>query len=143
MYFILFRVLTHVIIKYKVTQQTGTVTPVIGCRSLGGIAVFDKTSTLYYSDTDNHTIKKASQGGMLGFQIGTTIIIITILYALFLLFSQTDNFAGGAKGWKDGAEKIAAFNCPGAIAIDQLTGTLYVADVNNYCVRKISQGILI
>lgn len=53
-----------------------------------------------------------------------------------------DVFAGsGLPGYKDGAGTNASFKCPGALAVDQLTGDVYVADVGNHSIRKItSQG---
>ena len=47
-------------------------------------------------------------------------------------------YAGGsANGYVDGDTSIAQFNNPGSLAFDK-QGNMYVADLGNYCVRKIT-----
>jgi len=45
--------------------------------------------------------------------------------------------AGGSSGYADGEKANAKFNYPTAIAIDK-DGSLFVADTNNHCIRKVS-----
>ncbi len=47
-------------------------------------------------------------------------------------------FAGASKGSADGDLSIAKFNIPAALAIDT-KGTIYLADQQNYRIRKISK----
>lgn len=55
--------------------------------------------------------------------------------------SSTSIFAGksGARGTLDGSAGTARFNVPTGVAPDQ-NGNLYVADSENYTIRKISAG---
>lgn len=69
--------------------------------------------TMYICDLDTHTIVKRTIDG-----VGTV-------------------FAGGTQGYKDGKGTKAQFNYPRSIAIDSL-GNLYVADFQNFRIRKIT-----
>ena len=47
-------------------------------------------------------------------------------------------FVGSSRGRINGKGSDANFDCPFGIAIDQQTGDLYVADMLNHLIRKIS-----
>lgn len=77
-----------------------------------GIAA-DYAGNLYVADRKNHLIRKIS---------GETV----------------STYAGnGSAGFKNGAALSASFNEPSDIAID-IKGNVYVADLGNHCIRKIS-----
>lgn len=80
----------------------------------GGIAV-DAAGNLYVADTGNHTIRKISPGGAVVTLAGTA----------------------GVPGDADGAGTVAQFRRPAGITVDA-TGNLYVADTDNYLVRRIT-----
>lgn len=88
-------------------------------RFAAGVAV-DSTGNLYVADTDNHRIRKITSSAV------TTIA-----------GTGTAGFSG------DGGPAISAkLDTPTGVAIDA-TGNLYVADWDNYRVRKISpEGII-
>lgn len=78
-----------------------------------GVAV-DSAGNVYVADTGNNLIRKITAAGLV-----TT-------------------FAGsGTAGTGDGNGTAAQFSGPKGIAIDS-SGTLYVADTNNYTIRKIT-----
>jgi len=82
-----------------------------------GIAVTPDGSTVYVSDTDNSSIRKisiASDGS-------TTVSLV----------------AGGVTGYVDGPGASARFGYPMGLALDD-SGSLYVADSDNYAIRKIT-----
>jgi len=81
---------------------------------LRGIAV-DATGQIFIADTFNHTIRKVSPGG------------------------AVSTFAGvpSTAGSSDGAGSSALFNSPAGLAIDG-SGNLYVADMLNHVIRKIT-----
>ncbi|MBK07571.1 MAG: hypothetical protein CL920_20225 [Deltaproteobacteria bacterium] len=84
-------------------------------RNASGIVV-DGNGTLYVADTDNHVIRKITPTGVV-----TT-------------------FAGsGVAGYQDGAGTQAQFDQPMGIAID-VGGVLYVSDVGNLRIRKITSA---
>lgn len=58
---------------------------------------------------------------------------------------SVSSWAGSGKsGSADGVGTSASFNCPIGMAIDQQTGTLFVAETGNHLIRKISpQGICV
>ena len=84
-----------------------------------GVAV-DAAGTLYVSDAGNCTIRKV----ML---VGTNHVVTTL--------------AGkaGAMGGADGIGSTARFNAPNNVAVDS-AGILYVADVLNNTIRKMTQA---
>ena len=120
--------LTHLIRKISVS---GAVTTLAGDRNypnntglvdgIGQAAKFqrpygievDKNGNVYVADEWNHAIRKISPFGVV-----TTI------------------GGNGAKGLKNDAGTAATFNFPWDVAIDS-TGAVYVADGNNYVIRKI------
>ena len=79
------------------------------------IAVDSGGTTLYVADSNNHTIRKITAGGVV-----TT-------------------FAGqaGAPGFVDGTGSAARFNFPNGLAVDS-TGILYVADSANQSIRQVT-----
>jgi sugar lactone lactonase YvrE len=78
-----------------------------------GVGV-DLSGNVYVGDADNNNIRKITPAGVV-----TT-------------------FAGsGARGSADGTGTAATFNYPEGVAVD-LSGTVYVSDVGNYKVRKIT-----
>jgi sugar lactone lactonase YvrE len=81
-----------------------------------GVAV-DSAGTLYVADTNNHTIRKIAPGG-----------VVTTLAGL-----------AGSSGSADGTGSAARFNRPGGVAVDG-AGTLYVADTGQSIIRKITPG---
>jgi gliding motility-associated-like protein len=77
-----------------------------------GIAV-DASGNLYVSDASNHCIRKVTQAG------------------------EVSTFAGKAQGYADGVGTNAKFYFPVGIVVDAL-GNVFVGDVNNQRVRKIT-----
>ena len=80
-----------------------------------GTAV-DSSGTVYVADSANHVIRRITSAGVV-----TT-------------------FAGdGISGSKDGTGSGAQFNTPSAIVINS-SGTLFVSDSGNHCIRKITSA---
>jgi formylglycine-generating enzyme required for sulfatase activity len=82
--------------------------------------VMDKSGSMYVADTRNHLIRKVSATGVVTTLAGT---------------------AGGA-GSLDGLGKAAKFNRPSGLAVDA-TGNVFVADLFNDLVRKVTPGGLV
>ena len=76
-----------------------------------GIAA-DGTGNLYIADTDNHTIRQITPGGVVSTVAGLA----------------------GASGSADGVGAAARFTYPTGIAVDA-SGNLYIADTNNHTIR--------
>jgi len=77
----------------------------------------DSSSNVYVTDTDNHTIRKITSGG-----------VVTTLAGL-----------AGVSGSTDGTGSAARFNYPSGVTIDS-SGNLYVADTDNHTIRKITSA---
>ena len=82
-----------------------------------GVAV-DTTGNVYVADVSAHTIRKITPAGLVSTLAGT-----------------------GTYGYKDDTGTSAQFNGPSAVAVDA-AGTVYVADVGNNVIRKISGGVV-
>jgi sugar lactone lactonase YvrE len=78
-----------------------------------GITV-DASGNVYVADTDNHRIRKISAAG-----------------------NVTTLAGSGSRGAVDAAAAAASFNYPRGVALDG-SGNLFIADVGNYRIRKIS-----
>jgi sugar lactone lactonase YvrE len=78
-----------------------------------GIAI-DNAGTLYVADVNNHRIRKITPAGSVSTLAGS-----------------------GEDGYADGLGAAALFNYPTGVAVDS-AGTVYVADVNNHRIRKIT-----
>jgi kumamolisin len=84
-----------------------------------GITV-DGSGNVYVADTGNDTIRKITPGGTVSVLAGQT----------------------GEAGYQDGvATTTALFNGPSSVAVDNF-GNVYVADMGNSVVRKISAGMV-
>jgi RHS repeat-associated protein len=81
-----------------------------------GVAV-DASGAIFVSDTMNNVIRKI-QSGLVSTIAGT-----------------------GHGGYADGAGSIAEFKQPSGISVDD-AGTLYIADVKNNLIRRISSGVV-
>ena len=79
-----------------------------------GITI-DQTGTLYVADAGNQLIRKITPAGTVTTLAGTA----------------------GAAGWADGFGREARFSTPFRISIDR-AGTLYVAELGNRTIRKIT-----
>ncbi len=82
--------------------------------SPGGVAV-DDAGNVYVADTSNDTIRKISPTGAVTTLAGSA----------------------GSAGSADGTGSAAQFNSPSGVAVDD-AGNVYVADTNNYTIRKIT-----
>jgi sugar lactone lactonase YvrE len=76
----------------------------------------DASGNLFVADLNNNRIRKISTSGMVSTMAGS-----------------------GNPGYLNGNGITAQFNQPNAVAVD-LDGNLYVADLMNNCIRKISLG---
>jgi NHL repeat len=79
-----------------------------------GVAV-DAAGNVYVADTNNHTIRKITPAGVVTTLAGTA----------------------GAHGSADGTGSSARFNSPVGLSIDG-AGNLYVGDLNNETIRKVT-----
>lgn len=78
--------------------------------------VFDTAGNLYVADSGNHLIRKVTPAG------------------------TVTTFAGnGTPGYTEANGVLASFHTPSELAIDA-SGSLYVADTANYCIRKITSA---
>ncbi len=75
----------------------------------------DASGNVYVADNGNTEIRKIAPGG-----------VVTTLAGM-----------SGSTGTTDGAGSSARFNSPSGVAVDS-TGNIYVADTNNYTIRKVA-----
>lgn len=80
-----------------------------------GGACIDSSGNVYVADTQNHTIRMVTSGGV----------------------ASTVAGAAGVSGSSDGPTNSARFNAPQGICRDS-SGNIYVADTGNHTIRKIS-----
>ena len=78
----------------------------------------DSSGNVYVADTNNHTIRKITNAG-----------VVTTLAGLAILSS----------GAVDGTGSAARFARPSDVAVDS-SGNVYVADTNNHTIRKITNA---
>lgn len=78
----------------------------------------DASGNLFVADKSNHKIRKITQQGIVS------------------------TFAGSIEGYIDGMSTVARFNDPFGITIDQ-SGTLFVTDLDNEGIRKITPDGLV
>lgn len=83
-------------------------------RSPGGVAV-DASGNVYVAERNGPTIRKITPSGFVNTFAGTA----------------------GVNGTADGTGAAASFNAPYAVAVDA-AGTLYLADINDFTIRKIT-----
>lgn len=77
--------------------------------------VTDASGNVYVTDTNNHKIRKITPDGVVS------------------------TFAGSTQGYADDTGDAAQFNKPTGVAMDA-TGNLYLGDLFNYNIRKITQA---
>ena len=113
----------------------GTVSTMAGNSSVGNLdgtgtaarfrapygMVSDAVGNIYVTDYFNHNIRRISPAGVVTSVAGST------------------NAPIGQFGYVDATGSAARFNYPSGIAIDKF-GNLYVGDVNNFVIRKITQA---
>ena len=77
----------------------------------------DSSGNIFVTDTSNHTIRKITSAGVVSTFAGTA----------------------GSSGTADGTGSAARFNSPSDIELDA-NGNLYVADLQNHAIRKITSA---
>ncbi len=94
-------------------NKKGGVEPFVQFSRPRGIAI-DSKNNIYVSEIDTHRILKITPFGMVS------------------------TLAGGVRGFVDGTASVAKFYYPLGLAVDS-EDNVYIADVNNYKIRKITQ----
>jgi hypothetical protein len=80
----------------------------------------DSSSNLYVADQNNQTIREISPAGVVTTLAGTP----------------------GVRGSSDGIGAVASFRSPSGVVADA-NGNVYVADAQNYTIRKIAPGAIV
>jgi sugar lactone lactonase YvrE len=131
-------------------------------QSPGGIAL-DATGNLYIADTYNSRIRKVSNGvittiagggtpGCCFYPHGIAVDAAGTLYTADILANRIEKvsdgvittFAGnGSRGFSgdNGPATRAELNSPAGVAVDG-SGNLYIADMENHRIRKVSNGVI-
>lgn len=78
----------------------------------------DSQGNIYVADSGNSRIRKIASAG------------------------AVTTYAGGIPGFADGVGVAALFSNPSAIAVDS-KGNIYVGDINNHAIRKITSGVTV
>jgi sugar lactone lactonase YvrE len=91
--------------------------------SPAGIAI-DKQGNLYVADHNNNMIRKVTSAGVVSLIAGT----------------KTAGYINAAVNTTTGV--YASFNNPSGVAVDA-TGNIYVADIGNNAIRKITPGLVV
>jgi sugar lactone lactonase YvrE len=118
--------MTHVIRKISngnVTTFAGTAFQSGDANGAGSNAKFDhphsiaigQSGNIFVTDTWNNKIRKITPAGVVS------------------------TYAGSTAGYADGAASVSKFDNPLGICADA-SGDIFVGDVNNFCIRKISNG---
>lgn len=91
-----------------------------------GLMIWDKSGGIVYSDNRSHRITSIGNGS------------VTTLAGNNIIDPCSQNIGGRAQeNHKDGPVAKALFNFPKGLAYDS-KGNLYIADMNNNCIRKLS-----
>jgi len=83
-----------------------------------GLAV-SKSGLVYVTDCGDHSIKAFTKDGLVLTVAGT-----------------------GVAGYRDGKATTALFNSPVGLTIDPISGDLYIVDLKNHVIRKLSNGVV-
>ena len=63
-----------------------------------------------------------------------------VISTLYKYAGNVSTVCGTSQGYADGSVEIAKFDCPRGVAVDSLSGDIFVADYANNRIRKISAG---
>jgi sugar lactone lactonase YvrE len=111
--------------------QTLSITTLAGSNTGGGIAdgtgsaarfsaprglATDAAGNIYVADTGNHAIRKVSPSGAVSTLAGLP----------------------GVEGFADGNGSVARFRFPTGVAVDLVSGMIYVADKDNHVIRRVT-----
>jgi len=100
----------------RVDLQAGTVQTFCSGSQWPGIAKYHRKNLFFVTNYFSHTVEKVTASG------------------------EVSVFAGNnQKGFVDGAGANASFNSPAGICIDQRNGDIFVCDLMNTAIRKITQ----
>eukprot|EP01105_Mastigella_eilhardi_P022848 TRINITY_DN5696_c0_g1_i1.p1 TRINITY_DN5696_c0_g1~~TRINITY_DN5696_c0_g1_i1.p1 ORF type:complete len:671 (+),score=105.84 TRINITY_DN5696_c0_g1_i1:428-2440(+) len=143
-----------------------TFVPAVGAqlKNPRGLALHHATGDVYVADTENHVVRcisawplnKAIRRCVITFlcgwhfRAGVKSVMACMGVPPMLardiasVFAEqacvVKTFAGAWKqGYRDGVANYALFNRPHGVAVDQVSGDVYVADTHNHCIRVVSQ----
>ena len=150
---------------YKLTYTVSTIPGGTGLNAPGGLAI-EASGNIIVSDKGNHYIRKITPAGNVSIVAGigeanyfadgpvesATFrypegVIVDASGTMYVTSDQrirkitggaVSTLAGeGSQGADDGAGNVAKFSGPGGLALDA-SGNIYVADVGNHRIRKIT-----
>lgn len=98
-----------------------------------GISFFRKQECFYFTSFSNHTIHKLTRRGIFFPNNNCTFFNYSNDIGKVQLIAGMQGIIGN----KDGIGEEATFNCPSGVAINELTGDIFIADYNNNVIRKI------